>query len=121
MKAKKFLSLLSLALITTAMYANDDIPLRQEDGPGPDEPTIPRSIENEVMASIDDQVVTASFSELTASQIVVTDSADQAVFNQTYPASYSALADLSSLPAGNYTLHIYAYGYWWYGHLVLPN
>jgi hypothetical protein len=119
MKAKKFLSLLSLALITAAMYANDDIPLRQEDGPGPDEPTIPRSIENELTASIDDQVVTVSFSELTASQIVVTDSANQTVFNQTYPAAYSAQADLSSLPAGSYTIHIYAYGAWWYGYLDL--
>ena len=120
MKARTLLSFLSLIFITSMMSANDDIPLWQDDGPEPGEPTTPRSIENLVTASIDGQVVTVSFSELTASQIVVTDSANQAVYNQTYPAAYSALADLSSLPAGNYTLHIYAYGYWWYGHLVLP-
>ena len=119
MKAKKLLSVLSLALIASVLYANDDIPLWQDDGPGPGEPTAPRSIENEVTASIDGQVVTVSFSELTTSQIVVTDSADQTVFNQTYSAAYSAQANLSSLPSGNYTIHIYACEAWWYGYFVL--
>lgn len=107
-----------LAVMGQIALAENNIPLVR-DYPGLDPDDEPRSI-IEVTASIDDQVVTVSFSELTASQIVVTDSANQAVYNQTYPAAYSALADLSSLPAGNYTIHIYAYGYWWYGHLVLP-
>ena len=109
--------LLLLALLPVVSFAGNNIPLTPED-PTP-HGSDPRSIENEVTASIDDQVVTVSFSELTASQIVVTDSANQTVFNQTYPAAYSALADLTSLAAGNYTIHIYAYGSWWYGYLVL--
>ena len=119
MKARTLLSFLSLIFITSMMSANDDIPLWQDDGPEPGEPTTPRSIENLVTASIDGQVVTVSFSELTTSQIVVTDSSDLTVFNQTYLAAYSAQADLSSLPTGNYTIHIYAYGTWWYGSLIL--
>lgn len=115
---RKTLFFFSFLLGSLVAFAGNNIPVTPED-PTP-HGSDPRSINCEVTASIDDQVVTVSFSELTASQIVVTDSANQAVFNQTYPASYSALADLSSLPAGNYTLHIYAYGYWWYGHLVLP-
>lgn len=118
MKAKKLL-LLFLALIASVLYANDDIPLWQGNDPNPGDPTDPRSIVSLVTASIDGQVVTVSFSELTTSQIVVTDSADQTVFNQTYSAAYSAQADLSSLPTGNYTIHIYAYGAWWYGYFVL--
>ena len=74
----------------------------------------PRSV-TQVTASIDGQVVTVSFDELTASQIVVTNAANMTVFNQTYVPAYSVQANLSSLPSGSYTLHIYALGSWWYG------
>lgn len=119
MKAKQILSFLSLALFSTAMYAIDDIPLNQSNLPAPGEPTNPRSIENVVTASIDGQVVTVSFSELAVSQIVVTDSAELTVFNQNYAPAYSAQANLFSLLSGSYTLHIYAFGVWWYGYFIL--
>lgn len=113
MKANKLLFF--LATISLTAVANDDIPLAQGSVPPGGEPTDPRSITNVVTASIDGQVVTVSFSDLTTSQIVVTDSVNQTVFNQTYSAAYSAQADLSSLPTGNYTIHIFAYGAWWIG------
>lgn len=116
----RFFSLLSiLATISLLSFANDEIILNQGSTPDPGEPTNPRSIESEIAASIDGQVVTVSFSELTASQIVVTDSADQTVFNQTYTPAYSVQANLSILPSGSYTLHIYALGSWWFGQFVL--
>ena len=117
MKANKLLFF--LATISLTAVANDDIPLAQGSVPPGGEPTDPRSITNVVTASIDGQVVTVSFSDLTTSQIVVTDSVNQTVFNQTYSAAYSAQADLSSLPSGNYTIHIYACEAWWYGYFVL--
>lgn len=115
---KKVFMFLSCFLCFQLALAENNIPLVKND-PLIDPEDDPRSIVSEVTATIDDQVVTVSFSELTASQIVVTDSADQTVFNQTYPAAYSALADLTSLAAGSYIIHIYAYGSWWYGYLVL--
>lgn len=119
MKAKQLLSLMSLALFTISLGANDDIPLRQDDLPGLGDPTNPRSVVTEVTASIDDHVITVSFEEMTASQIVVTNSSDIQVFNQTYSPAFSVQANLSTLPSGSYTLHIYALGYWWYGYLDL--
>lgn len=113
MKAKKLLFF--LATITLTAVANDDIPLSQGSVPPGGEPTDPRSITNVVTASIDGRVVTVSFNDLTTSQIIVTDSANQTVFNQTYSASYSVQADLLSIPLGNYTIYIYAYGYCWVG------
>ena len=89
-----------------------------KDYPGFDPEDDPRSA-TQVTASIDDQVVTVSFSELTASQIVVKNSANLTVFNQTYIPAYSAQADLTSLAPGCYTLHIYAMGDWWYGHFEI--
>lgn len=118
MKANKLL-LMFLATISLSAVANDDIPLRQGGVPPEGEPTDPRSITSEVLASIESQVVTVSFSELTTSQIVVSNSSNQTVYNQTYSASYSVQADLSSLAAGNYTLYIYALGGWWTGHFEI--
>ena len=88
--------------------------------PEPDPEDDPRSVA-QVTASIDGQVVTVSFSELTASQIVVKDSANLTVFNQTYAPAYSAQANLSLLPSGSYTLYIYALGSWWYGYFIINH
>ena len=115
MRTKLFFLLTILATVSMLSSANDEIPLRQEPVLEPGEPTDPRSIECEVTASIDGQLITVSFSELTASQIVVRDSANLIVFNQTYSSAYSAQADLTSLVSGYYTLYIYAMGEWWYG------
>lgn len=119
MQVKKLLSVLFLSLVSLSLSANDDIPLWQEDPPGPGEPINPRSIESVITASIDDQVVTVLYSEMTASQIVVTDSLDMTVYDQTYAAAYSVQANLSALPSGSYTLHIFALGSWWYGYFEI--
>lgn len=117
---KKVLFFVFMLIIgNIALQAGDNIHLVQNDPPVIDPEDAPRSIESEVSASIDAQVITVSFSELTASQIVVRDSANLTVFDQTYTSAYSAQADISTLPSGSYTLHIYALGYWWYGHFNL--
>ncbi len=113
---KKVLFFVFMLIIgNIALQAGDNIHLVQNDPPVIDPEDAPRSIECEVTASIDGQVITVSFSELTASQIVVKDSASLTVFNQTYSTAYSAQADLTSLVSGYYTLYIYAMGEWWYG------
>ena len=114
-KMKKGLLFTIFYLFTISVSAQHSIELRSGSIQPPYEPTDPRSIECEVTASIDGQVITVSFSELTASQIVVRDSANLIVFNQAYSSAYSAQADLTSLVSGYYTLYIYAMGDWWYG------
>ena len=106
-----------LSAFTFSMYAQN-IELKSGDVPEPGEPTEPRSI-TEVTASIDGQVLTVLFSELTASQIVVKDSADNTVFNQVYVPAYSVQETLVSLSAGIYTLLIYAMDEWWYGQFEI--
>ena len=111
-------TLLFLAvLIGQFVTAKDNIDLVM-DSPGLDPEDDPRSV-TQVMASIDGQVVTVSFSELTESQIVVTDSAELTVYNQIYAPACSVQVNLNSLPSGSYTLHIYAFGVWWYGLFTL--
>lgn len=72
-----------------------------------------------VNASIEDQMLTVSFSDVTASSIVVYDATDTVVFSQNYAPAYSAQADLTSLPAGDYVVEIYAFGYWWIGYFEI--
>ena len=107
-----------LPVFTVSMYAQN-IELKGGNIPEPGEPTEPRSIEIEVLASIDDQVVTVSYSELVASQIVVKDNVNQTVFDQTYALAYSVQANLMSLPVGNYTIFIYIMDDWWYGQFEI--
>jgi hypothetical protein len=56
-----------------------------------------------------------SFTDVTASSIVVYDATDTVVFSQNYTPAYSAQADLTSLPAGEYVVEIYAFDEWWIG------
>lgn len=117
---KKVLFFVFMLIIgNIALQAGDNIHLVQNDPPVIDPEDAPRSIECEVSASIDAQVITVSFSDLTASQIVVRDSANLTVFNQTFASAFSAQADLTSLTNGIYALYIYAMGYWWYGQFEI--
>lgn len=116
----KFISFLTILATTSLMsFANDEIPLRQGSIFEPGEPTNPRSIECEVMASTDGQVVTASYSELVASQIVVKNTGNQIVFDQTYAPACSVEVNITSLPIGSYTIYIYVMDNWWYGQFEI--
>ena len=114
---EKTIILLFAVFVGQLVMAENNIHLVR-DSPGLDPEDDPRSI-TEVTASIDGQVLTVQFSELTASQIVVRDSADNTVFDQAYVPAYSVQENLVSLSAGNYTLYIYALGYWWYGQFEI--
>lgn len=116
---KGLLFLLASAFCLVVNAVTPIIVVRTGGVPEPGEPTNPRSIECEVTASIDGQVVTVSYSELVASQIVVKSSANQIVFDQTYASAYSVQANLTSLPVGSYTIYVYVMDDWWYGDFVI--
>lgn len=74
-----------------------------------------------VNASINEQMLSVSFSDVTASSIVVYDATDPdtLLFTQNYSPAYSAQADLTSLPAGDYVVEIYAFDTWWAGEFEI--
>lgn len=114
--------LLFLLVSMYAFLANAGAPIiivRNGGVPLPGDQTNPRSVESEVTASIEGQVLTVLFSELTASQILVKDSTNLTVFNQNYVPAYDAQADLNSITSGYYTLYIYAMNDWWYGYFEI--
>lgn len=100
------------AVFTLPVFAHSQISLRKQSGHQTGSRT-----EQVVSASIDEQVLTVSFTDVTASSIVVYDATDPdtVLFSQNYAPAYSAQADLTSLPAGEYVVEIYAFDEWWIG------
>jgi hypothetical protein len=116
MNKKNIVLMLAAAIISLPLFASgQDIYVRIKPGQGTGSRTI---IVDTVTASIDGQVLTALFSDVTASSILVYEESnpDTVLFSQNYTPAYSAQADLTSLPAGNYVVEIYAFGVWWLGY-----
>ena len=113
---RTFLSLLLTAVFSLPLFAGDQIALRIKSG----HYTGSRS-ESAVIASINEQVLTVSFSDVTASSIVVYDATDPdtPLFTQNYSPAYSAQANLTTLPAGEYVVEIYAFDTWWIGEFEI--
>ncbi len=74
-----------------------------------------------VNASIENQVLTVSFSDVTASDILVYEESDPdtLLFSQTFTPAYSVEANLTTLPTGDYVVEIYAFGEWWTGSFYI--
>lgn len=116
---KKTIAFLTAFLFSLNIFSdNPVIVIPGDDVPPPGENTNPRSL-NSVSATIDCNIITVYYDILTASQITVSDSSGQTVFYQSYNESYSVQANLTNLPAGSYTLYIYAYGIWWHGTFAI--
>lgn len=110
MRKKNIILLILAVVFTLPVFAHSQISLRKQSGHQTGSRT-----EQVVSASIDEQVLTVSFTDVTASSIVVYDATDTVVFSQNYAPAYSAQADLTSLPAGEYVVEIYAFDEWWTG------
>ena len=117
---KKLFFILTSALLLIPEFINAGNPIiiiREGDTP-PDEQNNPRSI-GIVTASIEDCIISIFCSSQTESRIVVTDTNDSIVFDNSYESNYYFEANLSSLISGRYVLNIFAYGMWWVGEFEL--
>ena len=116
MRKKNIILLILAVVFTLPVFAHSQISLRKQSVHQTGSRT-----EQVVSASIDEQVLTVSFTDVTASSIVVYDATDPdtVLFSQNYAPAYSAQADLTSLPAGDYVVEIYAFGYWWIGYFEI--
>lgn len=80
-------------------------------------------MEGSVVAIIDTHELIVTFSNITTSSVIIygISDPDTILFTQSYSPAYSVQADLTSLPAGNYVVDIYAFGCWWTGEFVYPE
>jgi hypothetical protein len=112
MMKKNYFMLLLAAIVTLPVFGSRNTIQVRKKGSHTGSRT-----EQVVNASINDLVLTVSFSDVTASGIVVYDATapDSILFSQNYAPAYSAQANLNSLSAGEYTVDIYAFDEWWTG------
>ena len=116
MNKKNYLLLLIAAIVTLPVFGSQhEIQVKKKGTQ-----TGSRS-EVVVNASIDQQVLTVSFTDVTASSVVVYEESDPdtVLFSQTYAPAYSVQADLTTLPAGDYVVEIYAFDEWWIGEFEI--
>ena len=116
MSKKKIFLMILVAVFTLHLFANTPVSLRKQSGHQTGSRT-----ESVVSASIDQQVLTVSFSDATASSIVVYEESDPdtVLFSQTYAPAYSVQANLTALPAGDYVVEIHAFDEWWIGEFEI--
>lgn len=117
MSKRVFLSLLTALLFSLPLFGEEhEIQLRKKGTY-----TGSRS-ESTVNASIEEQMLTVLYSDVTASSLVVYEATnpDAMLFNQNYAPAYSAQANLSYLPSGDYVVEIYAFDEWWIGSFIIP-
>ena len=81
-----------------------------------------RTISEVPSATLDGTELTLSYPLSTESQVILIDQSTQTtVYSETFAASRSVVIDLAEegLEEGTYTLHVYAFGKWWWGEFEL--
>jgi|LSQX01.1.fsa_nt_gb hypothetical protein len=114
---KKCILSLLLAIVSVPLFAaENEIILRITTGHESGSRT-----SGSVYASIDEQVITVSFSDVVSSSIVVYDTteSENLLYSRTFEPDSRVQADLTTLDTGEYIIEIYAYGYWWIGYFEI--
>lgn len=116
-KMKNFLLLLMATFVSFPLFAAENEIQLWKKGTY----TGSRTIECTINASLNEQILTVSFSDITASSIIVfEESAPESVlFYQVYSPAYSVQAVLTSLTPGDYVVEIYAFDEWWTGCFII--
>lgn len=107
------------AIISLPLAAEEEIRLTMKVG---NETGGARTGFNEtIYASINEGVLTVSFSSQTTSRINIysSDDSETMLYSNYYRSADSVQTDLSSLSIGSYVVEIYAYGKWWIGYFVI--
>ena len=118
MNKKSLFSFIIAMLFATPLFAGDgEIFIRVKPGTS----TGSRTIIGVVTATKCEQALTLSFSDLTESSVMVYEASDPdtVLFSQTYAPAYSVQANLTTLPAGDYVVEIYAFNEWWIGEFEM--
>lgn len=115
---KKNLILLFAAMISLQVLAEEhEITLKKKPGNNTGSRT-----EVFINASIEEQLLSIVFGDLTSSSIIIYDATDISpiLYNNCTP-EYNLQIDLRSLSVGIYIIEIYAFNEWWTGTFRIDN
>lgn len=121
---KKITFLMSFLLMAICSVNAQDVILVDQ-SQGNDSGTsggITRSLAVSPSAFQDGSSLIIDFPMPTVSQVIIRDAETGAVvYSASYDATRQVVVNLSSLPEGNYDLHVYAFGKWWCGEFELEE
>ena len=79
-----------------------------------------KSPTEQITAMLEGYYLYVSFNPSSSSQIVITDSqTNTVVYSNSFGVATGQVISVSTLPAGEYELSIYAFGKWWWGEFEL--
>lgn len=119
---KVFLFLFVSCFLCMSIFG-DEIPLQprqSNDPPSMGSPKAPNV--NNVEALLEGNTLTLFFSPSTSSEVIITDSqTNTVVYSNSFGVATGQVINLSTLPAGEYELSIFAFGQWWEGEFVVEE
>lgn len=116
---KKVILFLLASCLTCMYIVGEEIPLRtttgnHEGGEGPKSPIA------QVSASLERDILTLFFTPSASCQVTITDSqTNTVVYSGVFGVDSTQTIPLTTLPAGNYELSVFAYGAWWEGEFEI--
>ena len=118
---KNVFTFLFFVLFSEFTFAQSNIPLTT-DIPDPEQDDTPRSLIAEPVANLFGASLIIDFPVPTVSQVIIRDAeSGTVVYSAPYDTTRQVVVNLSSLPEGNYELHVYAFGKWWWGEFEIEE
>lgn len=100
----------------------EDIILQPEEGGNGTGQGRPKSPAAQVSAELEEIVLYLSFTPSSSSEVTITDSqTNTVVYSNSFGVATGQVINLSTLPAGEYELSIYAFGTWWEGEFEIEE
>ncbi len=113
---KKIVLFLFVSCLVCMNVFGQDIVLEPLPGHGGNGQGKPKSPTTQVLAALEENVLYLSFSPSSSSEVIITDSqTNTVVYSNNFGEAAGQAIPLSSLPAGEYELSIYAFDQWWEG------
>lgn len=117
---KKLFLFLFVSCLACMNSFGDDIILQPVEGGNGNGQGQPKSPTTQVLATLENNSLTLFFTPSASSQVVITDSqTNTVVYSAAFSVASTQVISLSSFPAGEYELSIYAFGTWWEGEFEI--
>lgn len=117
---RKIIAFLFVSCLVCMNSFGEDIILETPPEHGGNGQGSPKSPIEQVLASLEENVLYLSFTPSSSSEVTITDSqTDTVVYSNTFGVATGQVIPLTTFPAGEYELSIYAYGQWWEGEFEI--
>jgi len=119
---KKVLLFLFVSCFVCMSSFGEDIILEPTPGHGGNGQGKPKSPTTQVSATLEENVLYLSFAPSSSSEVTITYSqTNTVVYSNAFSVAAGQVIPLTTFPAGEYVLSIYAFGTWWIGEFEIEE